>query len=214
MENEENSGVGAFDKLKQFVKSANPDAGEKAVDSGRIGRNRKIEVASVDPEKLVGSGGRIGSGEKRKPGRPPGSGKKAGPEETKRPDKPRDKEPEKVHLTPEDFARLEALFLGIHQFAAAHYKTPEIEIDKEQAHRLSDTTTKIYEKYLARYLRVNGSGEAWDAGVILTSIFLVYWPNVAAYKLRRKLESDARKVQPLRPVHSSSAGPGGENVTR
>lgn len=138
----------------------------------------------IDPDAISGSVGNAdggGSGPvKRKRGRPAGSG---GTAKTKGP--------------PIDINGLEFILLSAHEMLAGMTQIEELEIDKEEAGKLSLAIANV-----GRHYNMAMSAKALDWTALFMTLGAVYGTRIAAIRIRRTMAKDTAKTAP-RPASTT-----------
>lgn len=107
---------------------------------------------------------------------------------------------------PLDINGLEFLLLSTHTMMAAMMKTPELELDKEEAHQLAQASANV-----ARHYDISATEKTIDWIALFMALGTVYGPRMVTIGLSRKKKPDAAKangaVSDMPLTASTFAGP-------
>lgn len=158
--------------------SFDADNGNSA-DSGNVTGGNTPPLGSVDPAAARGDTGGSNNASpnppKRGRGRPKGSGKSAGAGATKT-------------ATPLDLNFVQFSLMGIHTMLASVTKTPELELNDDEAERIAKSIQNVAQYYP---VYVDAKTQAWMA--LIMTAGAIYGSRGIAIAARMKTEANAKR---------------------
>jgi hypothetical protein len=105
-----------------------------------------------------------------------------------------------VDISNVDISGVEKTLLSIHTHLAALTKTPELELESDEASKLAKAGLNVYKHYSTYFPQI--SEKQIDVGFALTALYQVYGTRLAAIGLRKKIEAEMAREKAKEAINS------------